>query len=333
MKDISRNIIKLLLIAILPLFIWSCLKEDTDDCGVYLEFIYDYNMEYSNTFEKNVDVVDVFVFDADGKYLFANHSPREQLMRGKRMSLFRDMAFGSYKILTVGGLSDKFSISAADGNNFVVGATTIEDVRIALERQSEIVPHEFPPIWVAEPLTITYDDPLAIYKVNLIKDTNRFNLKLIKRDEETPSPSENAFSFEIETPEGAVYGYDNSPLSKEKVTYKAYSLTPGTGSENMSTGLINTVRLFYGSDYKYKLSIRHVDSGKIVWYYDLMKLLEETKKANPEIASLPMQEYLDRQSEWNLEVLYKGDASDPESFIAVGVIVNNWIVWLHNIEV
>ena len=49
---------------------------------------------------------------------------------------------------------------------------------------------------------------------------------------------------------------------------------------------------------------------------------------------MPMQEYLDRQCEWEIVILYQGsvDPEDPEGFLAVKVRVNNWLIWLHDIE-
>lgn len=43
-----RDLSKRMGIVLVCLFLGSCdvMKEDTDNCGVYLEFIYDYNMEY-----------------------------------------------------------------------------------------------------------------------------------------------------------------------------------------------------------------------------------------------------------------------------------------------
>ena len=61
------------------------MKEDTDNCGVYLEFIYNYNMEYVDSFDPWVNTVDIFVFDTDERFLFKKHSRREDLVRVKEM--------------------------------------------------------------------------------------------------------------------------------------------------------------------------------------------------------------------------------------------------------
>lgn len=58
------------------------MKEDTDNCGVYLEFIYNYNMEYVDSFDPWVNTVDIFVFDADERFLYET-CPAGRTRRGE----------------------------------------------------------------------------------------------------------------------------------------------------------------------------------------------------------------------------------------------------------
>ena len=41
-----------------------------DRCELWLEFVFDYNMEYADAFNPQVKSVDVLVFDSDDKLLF-----------------------------------------------------------------------------------------------------------------------------------------------------------------------------------------------------------------------------------------------------------------------
>ena len=334
-----RHLIKLLLIAAIPAFVPSCIRDSLDDCGIYLEFIYDHNMEYADSFDPHVNVVDVFVFDSDGKYLFTKQSAREDLVGGKRMLLNGDMPFGTYKILTVGGLCDKFLVSDANDGECCVGETTLEEVKLALVRGSDEVSHEFPHLWFGETVVVTYQPERSVWPVHMVKNTNNFNLILTRIDSGTgsraPEPAV-PYTFEIITPEGAVYGFDNSPLRKETLTFKPYSLTTGTEAGSISTGYINTVRLFKGDEYPYRLIVRNANTFKVLWDHNLMELLENTKpEARPDGTTLPIQEYLDRQSDWTIVILHKGGGTDEihDAFVALKVIVNDWIVWEHNIDV
>ena len=50
----------------------SCdsIREDLPRCELWLEFVFDYNMEYADAFNPQVKSVDVLVFDSDDKLLF-----------------------------------------------------------------------------------------------------------------------------------------------------------------------------------------------------------------------------------------------------------------------
>lgn len=64
-----------------------------------------------------------------------------------------------------------------------------------------------------------------------------------------------------------------------------------------------------------------------------MTLLSKTKpEKRPDGSVLPMQEYLDRQSEWHIVILYKGDENVEGGFVAIGVKINGWLLWLRDIE-
>ena len=252
------------------------------------------------------------------------------------MFLGNGLVAGQYKILTIGGMSESFSISDGNGGSLSPGITMLEDVRIALVRGSATVSHEFPPLWVGKTTEVDYRGNLSVWPIYLVKNTNRFNMVLATSDGgESTQPEGASYTFGIITPEGAVYGDDNLPQNDETVTYTPYSMAAGEKPDELWAGRINTARLFYGENYTYRIVVRETTTGQTLWNYDLMKLLELTKPASrPDGTALPMQEYLDRQSEWNIVILYKGSV-DPEeaiSFIAVGVAVNNWILWLKDID-
>jgi len=322
----------LMQITTLSVLLSSCVHDDPGaDCGIYLEFIYDYNMEYVDLFDPQVGSVDAFVFDADGKYLFTRRAERSQLINGKRMLLGNDLELGTYQVFTVGGLSDKFRVADTNGKEFVPGETTVEQVRLSLLAQSNEVYHEFPHLWFGAVITFENTIDRHVYPVNLIRNTNGFNLVLIDNDGNTRVAENETppYTFEIITPESAVYSYKNEPVVEEIMTYYPYYLAPGTEPDNISVGRIHTCRLFYRDNYDYRLIVRDTQTLKVLWDYNLMTLLENTKQQT----NLPMQEYLDRQYNWNIAILYKGGAGELEGFMAIGVRINGWIVWLRDLEI
>ena len=60
----------MLIVAIWLLSSCTNLYEDLPECRLFVKFKYDYNMLYADAFHTQVDKVELYVFDKDGKYLF-----------------------------------------------------------------------------------------------------------------------------------------------------------------------------------------------------------------------------------------------------------------------
>ena len=320
------------------LFYTSCsvVYEDPDACELSLQFVYDHNIEYADAFSSQVNSVDIYVFDSEGTYMFSKTSQRVDLADGNRMILTDDLTPGTYKILTVGGLSNKFVISDTGNNSSLTqGTSNLEEMKITLKRNSSVVNDEFPDLWFGKNIVITHDNQARIWPVQLIKDTNIFNLSLIEQNQNSESEeyiqrAAQSYSFEIIIPEGAVYSWENTPLSNEIITYTPYDVT--VHDDGVETARIKTCRLF-DSD-QYKIVIRNSNTSEVVWEYDLIKLIKYSKPSSrPDGSALPVQEYLDRQSTWNLVIRHKGGVDeDGDAFVALAVEINGWILWLNNID-
>lgn len=330
--------LKLILLLAIPFGWVACgsIHEDLEPCEIYLEFRFDYNMEYTCSFVAQVPSVDVFIFDAEGKYLFTKQAATPTLLDGNRMALAGDLDFGTYNVLTVGGLNDTFRFSDSNGQNLTPGVTTLEEVQLALRRSSNTVSHEFPHLWFGKAIEITYTGGLTeskVWVVDLVRNTNNFTIVLSSTDSGSGTRAEEVpYTFEIVTPEAAIYDSDNSPLRRTMTTYTPHTLTPGTEEGSLSVGHLNTVRLFHRNVGNYRLVIRDIKTQEEVWNYDLMVLLENTKPSRPDGTILPMQEYLDRQGEWHLVILHRGGPGSDDAFLAIAVQVNGWIFWLSDIE-
>lgn len=166
----------------------SCdsISEDLPRCELWLEFVFDYNMEYADAFNPQVKSVDVLVFDSDDKLLFTKSAKVAALVGGNRMSLTDELDFGSYKVLTVGSLSDRFRLSDNAGNKLVPGTTTLQQVIVSLKREMGVVNFEFQHLYFGEVVEVDHlpsNTNHKIYPVNLIRDTNRFNLALMGYEE------------------------------------------------------------------------------------------------------------------------------------------------------
>ena len=313
----------------------SCdsIREDLPRCELWLEFAFGYNMEYADAFNPQVKSVDVLVFGSDDKLLFTKRAEVAALVGGNRMSLTDELDFGNYKVLTVGCLSGRFRLSDSTGNELVPGTTTLQQVIVILKRETDVVDFEFQHLYFGEVVEVDHlpsNTSHKVYPVNLIRDTNRFNIALMGQGEDEVDGTQ--YTFEIQAPENAVYSWENEPTGQGPVTYVPYHTGPGEIPDVIVSARLNTLRLLNRNGWDYKFIIRNADTGAEVWSYNLMTLLSIARPTSRyDGTELPFQEYLDRQSEWNL--IFTVVENPGGGFLQIGLVVGTWIYWLHGIEV
>ena len=329
----------------------SCddLRDGYEDCGVWLDFIFDYHMDEGDTFGPGMRSVDVLVFDADGKYYSSQFATIDQLEGGKRLFLGDpEMPFGKYQVVTLAGLTEHFQLSDINGDDFVKGVTTIEDVKHELQYDDpDRIDHEFPHLWFGEPVEIDYKANLSVWPVPVIRQTNNFSVSythtLIETTTEVPNGGKTRAATDtplhtvsIITPESGSYDYINDPLAHDPATYYHYSAASDiqdveNGEVKQTISNLNTMRLFAGHPDGYTLAIHENETGGLVWQADLIELLSRTRDG------MPIQEYLDRVGEWNIviemtttkekEVIPPPPPPMRSDYISLRLIVNNWVLW------
>lgn len=319
-------------------------NHDEDLCTAWLQFVYDYNMEYADAFKQQVDSVDVLVFGSDNKYVLAMHADTKKLSDNK-MLLNTTLPAGDYQLLTFGNLTRTFRVTDKQGNECQPGVTTIDEVQVSPANRQAVISDEFPHLWVGETVTIKNYGGASVWPVKLTKDTKRFNLSLTKMNDagqNTRANEEIPYTFEITSTGNVIQAKTNLPILGTTTTYKPYALALGTEPSTLVAGKINTLRMYDDGQYPYSLIVKNNTTGAELWKYDLMKLLVQLKPTTPDGKPLPLQEYLDRQSEWNISVLYKDDPDNPGGpdepdtpggFAPLQVIINGWIIWISGMHV
>lgn len=85
----------------------SCntIYDDQSDCprGISLRFVYDYNMEFANSFHKQAHCLNVYVFDKDGHYL-DNWVETSDVLKDENWRMQRKLDEGSYTLIAYAGL-------------------------------------------------------------------------------------------------------------------------------------------------------------------------------------------------------------------------------------
>lgn len=332
-----RNIIKNLLTILLPavgISMTSCdrLHEDLDPCatGVRLRFVYDYNMEYANAFPSQVDCLTLLIYDANGNYIKSERATRPQTEdENWRMTL--DLPSGKYRMLAYGGmLCDEASFS------FVNQPESIpeEEVEVKLDPQylsesnRKPLHHlfygqlnlEIPPAGINTSYT-----EATVY---MIKDTNDIRI-LLANDAGKPT-DEADFAFTI-TDNNSLLDWKNDPVDIPAVTYHPWAkgnVVAGVYADGpeaqMAYAELSVSRLMANSSAL--LKVTRVSDGKEVISIPLVKILLLLKSER--YKSMKSQEFLDRQSRWNLTFFLTGE----DVWLKTTIVINDWEVRINNIE-
>ena len=88
-NTVAKRLLGLLVAAFCCFSCESSIYSDQSDCprGLSLRFVYDYNMEYVNSFYTKCECVSVYVFDEFGNYLATYHEIGEKLQDEKYNSV------------------------------------------------------------------------------------------------------------------------------------------------------------------------------------------------------------------------------------------------------
>lgn len=300
-----------------PSLLVSCdmLHDDDNDCQSYLKFRYDYNMLSADAFSNQVNRVEVFFFDRNGVYVDSKSESGEALKKPEyRMEL--PFNFKGHSAITWAGAHDSYEIS-----NLIPGKSTKEDLMLKMKRKTDLV-HNTPleTLWHGQEKEITGGTDV----VSLVRNTNnvRIILKCVS-EEEVPESAEN-FVFKIMADNG-FYANNDTLLKDDVISYEPHYLR-GDSQEGV-VAEINTMRFM--EDRNVRLSI--YNKAKETYLFggaesiNLIYYLLKTKME--EYSTMPSQEFLDRQYDWNLTFFYTGD-----SFVALKVVINDWTFWMNDVD-
>lgn len=312
----------------------SCdrLHEDLQPCpqGVRLRFVYDYNMEFANAFPSQVDCLTLLIYDKEGRYVDSRTAFRPETA-DENWRMVIDMPAGQYRFLAYGGMAcDDASFS------FVTdpAQTAFADLRVQLDQASLTSP-------VSKPLHHLYYGDLefevpqagngtdyAEATVYMMKDTNDIRVLLANLNN-TPI-DEADFDFSLIT-DNTLLNSNNNIVPTTETTYCPWSrgnLGAGvlpTGEEaTFAYAELSTSRLVRGNPTT--LLITRKKDGKEVVRMPLINLLLLMK--SDRYPDMDAQEFLDRESRWNVTFLIAGD----DVWMRATIVVNDWIVRINNAE-
>ena len=318
------------------------------DCDphYYVQFVYDMNMEWHDTFGSNVNSVKLYVFDpATGELVdvYTENDVATLSTPGYKMPV--DLQPGEYEFVAWCGLeNNKKNLFRLQDN-----ITLREHLNCRMERQYEgenaFQDEQLHAVFhgkVTEELVDEEGD--HIVTVPLIKDTNNIVLSLQHVSGEPLT--KDMFTVTMSESNGHL-AHDNSLKQDESIEYRPWHLRAGSvdisGSRadddangdnlNYFMAELSTSRLMKDRDTR--INIMDNATGNIVYSIPIVKWVnafrsQQYNDINNNIHVITDdQEYLDRQSNYEL-MLYLDNGE--EGWLAAEIYINSWRVVLQESE-
>ncbi len=326
-----KHLAKSMLVTIAALCLTACdmMTDDRDDCpyGLYLQFVYDYNLQRADMFNDHCGAVDVYVFDEDGNYVTMqseqnNGSVSPLADPNYRMHL--DLPTGNYQLIVLAGQDAYSDQMARDRAHFVREVPTTGEsmtkLNIRLDTQSGdvlVVDNMSAPLdtlWhgmETTPIAVSKEKP-TYHKVSLTRDTKQIHVSLRELDDPT--------LMDIDNYEMRIYDrnshllWNNDVDEAEWVVYSPYATWNTEDLSNTTTegGKIGhadfmTSRIMYHGDAAEdgSLVVTSLETGEEVINVNLPNMLSRLANYS-DLQRYSAQEFLDRGYDYSLEFFLKG---------------------------
>lgn len=333
-SEITKKIMALAVILAATFLFSSCdrLHEDLQPCqqGLRLRFVYDYNMEYANAFPSQVDCLTLLIYDKGGNYIRSVEAGRPQTAdEDWRMTL--DLPAGEYNLLAYGGMDcgdSSFLFSPAPNTALMQNL----EVYLPSELITSPLGTDLHPLFYGQlQVSVPENTPGSEYTdatVYMMKDTN--DIRVLLANESGLPTDVNDFVFSI-TDNNTRFNYENDIISTDNVVYSPWAegnseagILPDGSKSIVSWAEFSVSRLM--ADSKATLDVVYKDNGKKVLSIPLVNILLLLKSER--YANMQAQEFLDRQSRWNLTFFLTNDGR----WAGVQIIINDWIVRINDIS-
>lgn len=309
LKSLLRHI-DMWFVLIGSLIMTSCdsFNEDLPECRLFVKFKYDYNMEFADAFHSQVDKVELYVFDKDGKFLFKQTEEGSTLGTGSYLMEVK-LPVGQYQFMAWAGAHDSYDITSLQA-----GVSSIADLKLQLKREETlIIDKELEPLWYGEINNVDFTgttDQTEI--INLIKDTNKVRFVFQGSNEDSWGVDVNAYTYEIIESNGYL-AHDNSLLGDDNLSFRPYHIE----QKNLAAGIVelNTMRFLANRNARFVVTEKA--TGKKVFNINLTDFLVMTKIEGHNMSA---QEYLDRESEYKIVFFF----ADNDPWLVLQININGW---------
>lgn len=309
----------------------SCntIYDDQSDCprGISLRFVYDYNMEFANSFHKQAHCLNVYVFDKDGHYL-DNWVETSDVLKDENWRMQRKLDEGSYTLIAYAGLCcGETSFTAPQLQTRA--ASRREEVSVSLKQTNNISNASLHPLFYGMATLEVGKDDYVEETIYLKKDTN--NLRFVLQQMNGEQIKADEFDVKI-TDDNGLLAWDNEVQQNGVITYLPWTkgetvigsqedgATPVSAAYyELSTSRLTTITAP-------RLVVFSRERGENIINIPLNTYLLLLKSEL--YSEMPAQEFLDRISEWSLVFFL----DSGNRWVNSHIVVNDWIVRLNTAE-
>lgn len=339
--------------ALLGLSACSLMDDDRSDCpeGLFVGFVYDYNVQQADMFKDHVGGVTLYVFDEAGRLVTERSASNATTggalaTYGYQMNL-TDLPAGTYSLVAVAGQRGYDELLSTPGAKFRRTALAPGDdrsqLRVTLDHNATPDTEGLCAVDASAPLDtlwMTLEAPTvelragcpAYATVPLVRDTKHLNLTLRQLDDPT-GISQSDFDFRV-VAANATVGHDNAVAAGPQLRYAPYALwdteeTLNTGGDARRVAHANLMfgRLMDHADPQQdaRLIVTSRATGNEVININLPDFLLEGRSA-PNF-HFGTQEYLDRAYDYQLDFFLQGG-----TWVYAQLHVLSWSVRIDNIN-
>lgn len=356
LTTIQKRANKILSIAILAGAITSCdsILNYNEDCDIEycVKFKYDYNMEEKDVFAEQVRIVTLYAFDENNNLVYQNTDEGEPLGEGDYAMNVVGIDPSQYRLIVWAGLNDEsFAVPLLYPSQSKIEELNVKTLRKQVTRSTSedekgqyIVDNSLHSLWHGEVKkgTTTRSGRKQTTEVSLVKNTNTIRV-VVAQVNKTGGP---VTRLTKETFECAVYddngfmNYDNSLLEDNLLTYKPYNITSDVVNTKAFSADDEPAKQYDGivselsiarlvESQKPELTIKNSTTQEILFHSaNLVKYFEEVDSEKYKDRNYSLQEYLDREDEYELVIF----VDEKLALINTVIQVNGWIINLNDIE-
>lgn len=340
---ISKLKTRWLLLWMVGILAASCdtIYEDEGDCTTYfrVKFTYDMNMSFADAFAHNVKSVTLYIFDGEGR-LIDKQSESGSVLAEDDYVMNLGIEPGTYTLVAWAEgweTGSTFTYPMMQPNMHSLHNLTCRMNREYDEGNAAYIDNDLTPLFHGIAQNIELEELLdggeQIIPINLTKNTHNVRVMLQHLSGEDIHADD--FTYTITDVNGHM-NYDNSLLDDETLTYRAWTTYEGTASLASLDGTRDTQT-------SVSVAIAELTTGRLM--ADQEPALTVRNEKGETVLSIPLvdyallvkghynrnmsdQEYLDRQSEYNLTFFLDED----NRWVNSSIIINSWHVVLQETE-